>query len=67
MAKRDIRWCKMILAEALASCEFQIRVLTSRREKLDEVEAYYAQYALKAYPLLSQFSMATSQSPYVIC
>ena len=67
MAKRDIRWCKMILAEALASCEFQIRVLTSRREKLNEVEAYYAQYALKAYPLLSQFSMATSQSPYVIC
>lgn len=64
LSKRDYRWCKMVLAEAIASCEFQIKVLTARRESLDEIEAARGQCALAAYPLLSTLSIQQSQAPF---
>ncbi len=64
LSKRDFRWCKMILAEAIASCEFQIKVLATRRESLNEDEARRGQCALDAYPLLSTLSIQQSQAPF---
>jgi len=66
LSKRDYRWCKMILAEAIVSCEFQINVLAARRESLTEVEAKHGQCALDAYPLLSTFSVRQSRSPFKV-
>jgi hypothetical protein len=64
LSKRDFRWCKMILAEAIVSCEFQIKVLAVRRESLTELEAKHGQSALNAYPLLSTFSIQASSAPF---
>jgi hypothetical protein len=67
LAKRDFRWCKMILAEATASCEFQIKVLAARRESLTEDEAQHGQCAIDAYPLLSSFSVRKAEAPFKLC
>ncbi|HBE77525.1 MAG TPA: hypothetical protein DDW65_07040 [Firmicutes bacterium] len=64
LSKRDFRWCKMILAEAIASCEFQIKVLAARCESLTEDEAKHGQSALNAYPLLSSFSVRKAEVPF---
>lgn len=64
LAARDPRWCRMVLAEAIASCEFQIRVLASRRDSLNEDEAKHGQSALDAYPLLSTLSSPGSSAPF---
>jgi hypothetical protein len=56
----------MILAEALISCEFQIKVLAARRESLTAVEAKHGQCALEAYPLLSTFSIQQSRAPFKV-
>jgi len=64
LSKRDFRWCKMILAESIASCEFQIKVLAARRESLTEDEAQHGQSALEAYPLLASFSIQEAMAPF---
>jgi uncharacterized protein len=64
LSKRDFRWCKMILAEAIASCEFQIKVLAARRESLTEDEARHGQCALDAHLLLASFSVRETEAPF---
>lgn len=64
LAKRDTRWCKMILAEAIAVCEFQIEYLTSNHTIWGEKDSIYAQYALDACGVLSSLSLKTSNSPF---
>ena len=64
LSKRDFRWCKMILAEAIASCEFQIKVLAARRNSLTEEEARLGQCALDALPFLSSFSVQKTEPPF---
>jgi len=64
LSKRDFRWCKMILAEAVASCEFQISVLATRRESLSADEAQHGQCALDAYPVLEELSLSKSRAPF---
>ena len=59
VAKRDFRWCKMILAEALAVCEFQIEYLTSNHTIWAEKDGLYAQYALDAYNVLGGLNIET--------
>ncbi|HSQ41212.1 MAG TPA: hypothetical protein VLM37_02905, partial [Fibrobacteraceae bacterium] len=64
IATRDFRWCKMILAEAMVSCSFQIKVLVARRESLTEEEASHGQSALDVFSLLSSFSVPQSTAPF---
>lgn len=66
LSKRDFRWCKMILAEAIASCEFQIKML-ARQESLTEEEAKHGQCALDAYPLLSALAIRKTRPPFKLC
>jgi len=66
LSKRDFCWCKMILAEAIVSCEFQIKML-ARHESLTEEEAKHGQCALDAYPLLSNLFMKKTKSPFNLC
>jgi len=63
LSKRDIRWCKMILAEAIASCEFQMKALSTQKS-LNTEEAIRAQCALEAYPILKKLSVRTAKSPF---
>ncbi len=66
VSKRDFGSCKMILAEAIASCKFQIKVLTTRRDSLIKEDVSYGRAALVAYPLLSELSIRNSISPFVM-
>jgi uncharacterized protein len=64
VAKRDFRWCKMVLAEVIAGCEFQIRKL-SYKEILTKREAEYGQCALEAYSVLKSFSLDRTTAPFI--
>lgn len=65
LSKRDFNQCNMILAEALASCEFQIKVLAVRRESLTTEEAEHGQCALNALDLLSGISLKGATAPFI--
>lgn len=64
LSKRDFNWCKMVLAEAIVSCEFQIKMLAANRKSLTEEEATHGQTALESYPILSSVSYRNSVAPY---
>jgi radical SAM protein with 4Fe4S-binding SPASM domain len=64
LSKRDFNWCKMVLAEAIVSCEFQIKMLAAKNQPLTEEEAMYAQCAIESYPLLSSMSFRDSAAPF---
>ena len=61
--KRDFRWCKMILAEAIASCEFQVHWL-SQQKMLKKTDAKYAQCAIDSYSILSKVSFEDAVAPF---
>lgn len=65
VARRDHRWCKMVLAEKLAACEFQIKILAQCRESLNEVDASYAKGALVAYNILQDLDFESITAPFV--
>ncbi len=65
LAVRDKRWCPVILAEAITSCEFQVELIANM-DKLDEKDAQHGQAALQAYKVLRHLDIATSRSPYTI-
>lgn len=65
IATRDKCWCPMILAEALAACEFQVELI-SKMDKLEKADAEHGQAALQAYDILENLDLAKSQSPYII-
>ena len=65
IAIRDKRWCPMVLAEAMTSCEFQVERIAII-EKLDEEDAQHGQMALQAYKILKDFDITESRSPYKI-
>jgi len=63
VSKRDFNWCRMVLAEAIVSCEFQIKMLTTKCQTLTEEEAVHGKIALESYPFLSSISR-NSVAPY---
>ncbi len=63
LAKRDKRWCPMVLAEALTACEFQIERI-AMIGTLTAQDAEHAQSALKAYKVLKELELGVSESPY---
>lgn len=65
LAKRDKRWCSLVLAEAITACEFQIERI-AMIDDLSEKDAEHAQTAIKAYHILKHFDLETSHSPYVL-
>lgn len=65
LASRDKRLCNMILAEAIASCEFQMKRLTICDDLRTVNDAVFAKFALAAYPVLSQFDVEKSIAPFV--
>lgn len=65
LAKRDKRWCSLVLAEAITACEFQIERI-AMIDNLSEKDAEHAQTAIKAYHILKHFDLETSHSPYVL-
>ena len=64
-AKRDKRWCPLVLVEAITACEFQIERL-SKMDKLDKIDAEYGKAAVTAYNILKDIDINTAQSPYMI-
>lgn len=64
LAKRDLRWCQMILAEALVVCEFQIEYLTTKHTTWGDKDGLYAQYASDAYTALSSLRVEDAKSPF---
>lgn len=64
-AKRDQRWCPLVLAEAMTACEFQIERI-AMMESLNAEDAEHAQVAVKAYEILKHLDIDSSTSPYVI-
>lgn len=64
LAKRDMRWCSMILAESMVACEFQIRLLASEKQISGVEDAKYASGAISAYEILSEFELADSVAPF---
>lgn len=65
VAKRDKRWCPMILAEAITACEFQIEKI-SQLDELTKLDAEYGKAALSAYKVLNPFTIEQSSSPYEV-
>ena len=65
IAVRDKRWCPVILAEAITSCEFQVERIANI-DKLNEKDMQRGIVALKAYKVLRHLDITTSQSPYTI-
>lgn len=65
LAVRDKRWCPVILAEAITSCEFQVERIANI-DKLNEKDMQRGIVALKAYKVLRHLDITTSQSPYTI-
>lgn len=62
-ARRDFRWCKMILAEIIAACEFQILSL-GQQKNLSGLEAEYGMAALKASSILQVLSIKEAEPPF---
>lgn len=65
LASRDKRFCNMILAEAIASCEFQMMRLSLDDELRTVQDAVVAKCALNAYRVLRQFDVGSSSAPFV--
>lgn len=65
LAIRDKRLCNMILAEAIASCEFQAMRLSIDNELQTMDDAMFARCTLDACRILSQFDVEKSISPFV--
>lgn len=65
IAFRDHNWCKMILAEKIVACKFQIKMLSKRRDKLNADEALYAQGALNAYNVLKNIDINSCPPPFI--
>lgn len=65
LAKRDKRWCPMVLAEALTACEFQIERI-AMIDSLSAEDAEHAQAAIRAYKILKELELGVSESPYQI-
>lgn len=65
LGNRDKRWCHMVLAEALTSCEFQIERLASMAN-LSKDDAEYGIIALRAYKILKDLDLMKIQSPFKI-
>ena len=65
LAVRDKRWCPMVLAEALTSCEFQVELIASMN-KLNAKDAHHGKVALNAYKVLRHLDIIKSHSPYTI-
>jgi hypothetical protein len=51
-AIRDKRKCRMVLREAAAAADFQLRLIAQRRNRLDEIDAQHVDAALKAFDTL---------------
>lgn len=64
LSKRDYNWCKMVLAEAIVSCEFQIKMLAANRQTLNCDEAMHGQAAIEAYPHLASISFQDCVAPF---
>ncbi len=64
-AKRDQRWCPLVLAEAMTACEFQVERI-AMFPKLTQEDAEHAQVALKAYEILKHLDLENSKSPYTL-
>ncbi len=64
LAKRDMRWCSMMLMEAVVSCELQIQLLNKRRNELSASDAEHAQHALTAYRTLTKIDVFKTASPF---
>lgn len=65
LAKRDKRWCSLVLAEAITACEFQIERI-AMIDDLSEKDAQHAQSAINAYHILKHFDLEKSLSPYIL-
>lgn len=65
LATRDKRLCNMVLAEAVASCEFQLERLALGDELRTADDAVFAKCALKARRVLAQFDVEKSISPFI--
>ncbi len=63
VATRDFRWCHMVLAEVMASCEFQIKTFSTVGMKFTKTIAHYSQAALGSYEFLSRLDM-NSEAPF---
>lgn len=64
-AKRDQRWCPLVLAEAMTACEFQIERI-AMMNSLSAEDAEHAQTAIRAYDVLKRLDVERSCSPYTI-
>ena len=64
IANRDKSECRLVLAQALASCEFQMQYLATYRERLDEKEAGNAKSAIHVYPRLQELFVTQARPPY---
>ncbi len=65
LASRDKRFCNMVLAEAIASCEFQMNRLAICDELITVDDAVFAKTALNAYRILGQFDVEKSIPPFM--
>ena len=67
IAKRDMRGCHMALARVMSACEFQIRLITNRRDsQLKKEEAVKAQKAIEAYEILTKLEFPNVEAPFTI-
>lgn len=65
ISTRDHRWCRMMLIQLRAACEFQIKVISRSTDELDAESAIRAKLALQAYSILNSFDVNIAESPYL--
>ena len=65
ISKRDHRWCKMIMAEKIVSCEFQIKILSAKKNNFNSEDAIRAEGVLKAYKILKDINTSEITSPFI--
>lgn len=63
IAKRDHRWCHMVLAQARKAAEFQIKALATLTNDLDSQEVSLAESALKAFAVFQQ--LENQNAPFI--
>ena len=57
----------MALARVMSACEFQIRLITNRRDsQLKKEEAVKAQKAIEAYEILTKLEFPNVEAPFTI-
>lgn len=66
IATRDKRRCRMYLEEVRIATEFQLALIATRRNRLEENDAQHARSALRAYEILSRVNMAGSCPPFTL-